>query len=676
MGEQLDHAIERASRKRWGYGAPITQFLAEDPELIVGALTTWYSFAVDPTQKVAWLEQISLLKKLLDRYAAARGALFLEYDIPRLGLRVDTVLVLEHVVFVLEFKVGARDYSRDAIDQVWDYALDLKNFHEASHTAPIVPILVATKAAAATLQIETGHHKDSVPIPLRCNAESLADAIKLGLQHFQSGGIDSDQWQQGRYHPTPTVVEAARALYAGHTVEEISRSDAGAENLTVTANRLAELIATVRKRHEKAIFFVTGVPGAGKTLVGLDIANRHTDKDDNLYSVYLSGNDPLVKVLHEALARDQVARAKRSGETLRIGEARSAVKQFIQNVHHFRDDCLASSDAPIEHIALFDEAQRAWDLHQTSSFMSRKKGIPGFDQSEPAFLISCLDRHEDWAVVVCLVGSGQEINTGEAGISEWLTAMRTRFADWQIYLSPRLREIEYHADAELEAIRSSSRAHWDDALHLATSMRSFRSERVSEFVNLLLALKVESARVALEQVLPNFPIRLTRHLDHAKAWLRQQARGSERYGIVVSSQAQRLKPHAIDIRVKVDPVQWFLESKQDVRSSYYLEDVATEFQVQGLELDWTCVVWDGDLRLNRNQWEHFSFKGKRWERIRKNIRQRYLLNAYRVLLTRARQGMVIVVPEGSADDPSRAPEYYDPAFKLLADIGIPALPPG
>ncbi|MCE5233901.1 MAG: DUF2075 domain-containing protein [Mizugakiibacter sp.] len=669
----MDHVVGSASRKRWGYGASIAQFLAEDPQLIVGELTTWSSFAVDPSQKVAWLEQISLLKKLLNPYAAARGALFFEYDIPRLGLRVDTVLVLEHVIFVLEFKVGARDYSRDAIDQVWDYALDLKNFHDASHTAPIVPILVATKAATAPLRITIGHHQDSVPIPLRCNDESLTDAIKLGLQHFQSGGIDPGQWQQGRYHPTPTIVEAARALYAGHTVGEISRSDAGAANLTVTANRLAELIARTRQRGEKAIFFVTGVPGAGKTLVGLDIANRHTDKSDNLYSVYLSGNGPLVKVLHEALARDQVTRAKLSGEGLRIGEARSAVKQFIQNVHHFRDDCLASSDAPIEHIALFDEAQRAWDLHETARFMQTKKGLPGFNESEPDFLISCLDRHDDWAVVVCLVGSGQEINRGEAGISEWLTAIRKRFESWQIYLSPRLREIEYHADAELEAIRSSSRTHWDGALHLATSMRSFRSERVSEFVNLLLALEVESARDALAKVLPNFPIRLTRHLGHAKEWLRQQARGSERYGIVVSSQAQRLKPHAIDIRVKVDPVQWFLESKEDVRSSYYLEDVATEFQVQGLELDWTCVVWDGDLRLNRNQWEHFSFKGKRWERIHKDVRQRYLLNAYRVLLTRARQGMVIVVPEGSADDPSRAPAYYDPAFKLLASLGIPEL---
>jgi len=322
---------------------------------------------------------------------------------------------------------------------------------------------------------------------------------------------------------------------------------------------------------------------------------------------------------------------------------------------------------------LFDEAQRAWDLHETAHFMKSKKGIDGFGESEPAFLISCLDRHDDWAVTVCLVGSGQEINRGEAGISEWLSAIRTRFDKWSVYLSPRLREVEYHADTELSALASNPRAHWDEALHLATSMRSFRSERVSEFVNLLLALEINGARAALAEVLPNFPIRLTRNLAHAKDWLRQQARGSERYGIVVSSQAQRLKPHAIDVRVKVDPVRWFLEEKDDVRSSYYLEDVATEFQVQGLELDWTCVVWDGDLRLNGGQWDYYGFKGKRWERVRKNIRQRYLLNAYRVLLTRARQGMVIVVPEGSRQDPSRAPSFYDPAHRLLSEIGIPSL---
>ena len=664
---------QRALRKRWGYGESIAKFLAEDPEFILGALTRWSGFADEVTQKAAWSEQISILKDLLRPYTHANGALFFEYDIPRLGRRVDTVLVLEHVLFVIEFKVGASAFTRDAIDQVWDYALDLKNFHEASHQIPIVPVLVATNADTASHPVEAGPHKDDVARPLCCGAAGLAGVIRLGLERFSPPPIGPDVWQSGRYHPTPTIVEAARALYAGHSVEEISRSDAGAANLTITSNRLAALIAQVRQRGEKAIFFVTGVPGAGKTLVGLDIANRHTNKDDSLYSVYLSGNGPLVSVLHEALARDQVARSKAKGETLRIGQARSAVKQFIQNVHHFRDDCLASADAPPEHIALFDEAQRAWDLHETAHFMKSKKGIDGFGESEPAFLISCLDRQDDWAVVVCLVGSGQEINRGEAGISEWLSAIRTRFGNWSVYLSPRLREVEYHADAELSALASNPRAHWDEALHLATSMRSFRSERVSEFVNLLLALEIDDARAALAEVLPNFPIRLTRNLAHAKDWLRQQARGSERYGIVVSSQAQRLKPHAIDVRVKVDPVRWFLEEKDDVRSSYYLEDVATEFQVQGLELDWTCVVWDGDLRLNGGQWDYFGFKGKRWERVRKNIRQRYLLNAYRVLLTRARQGMVIVVPEGSREDPSRAPSFYDPAHQLLSEIGIPAL---
>lgn len=662
-----------ALRKRWGYGAPIATFLEVDAQSILGALASWSGFADELSQKEAWKEQIAILKDLLRPRATSTGAVFFEYDIPRLGRRVDTVLLLGHVLFVLEFKIGASVFSREAIDQVWDYALDLKNFHETSHRIPIIPVLIATDADRGPPQIEVGPHKDDVPKPLCCNSAGLADVVQIGLALFSSNSIDADVWQDGRYHPTPTIVEAARALYAGHSVEEISRSDAGAKNLTVTANRLTSLIAEVRQRREKAIFFVTGVPGAGKTLVGLDIANRHTDKDDSLYSVYLSGNGPLVSVLHEALARDQVDRAREKDEALRIGQARSAVKQFIQNVHHFRDDCLANTAAPIEHIALFDEAQRAWDLGQTSGFMKRKKGVDGFDQSEPEFLISCLDRHDDWAVVVCLVGSGQEINTGEAGISEWLAAIRKRFHGWSAYLSPRLREIEYHADDELRALEENSRVHWDDALHLATSLRSFRSERVSEFVNCLLELEIDGAREALAEVLPNFPIHLTRNLDQAKDWLRHQARGNERYGIVVSSLAQRLKPHAIDVRVKVDPVRWFLEGKSNVRSSYYLEDVATEFQVQGLELDWTCVVWDGDLRLNGNQWDYFGFKGNRWQRIHKEIRRRYLLNAYRVLLTRARQGMVIVIPEGSTEDPSRSPAFYDPAYQLFTKLGVPAL---
>ncbi len=659
--------------RRWGYGAAIKYFLEECPNAVLGAIVASSEFADEPAQKAAWKQQIELLKDLLASRPSANGAIYFEYAIPRLGRRIDTLLVLEHVLFVLEFKAGATIFTRDAIDQVWDYALDLKHFHETSHHIPVVPVLIATHADAIPQTIEVTDHQDLLTRPVLCGADGLSRAIELGLDFFHDTAIQWSAWQRGRYLPTPTIVEAARALYAGHAVEEISRNDAGAQNLALTSRRLTELIKEVRVEKRKAIFLVTGVPGAGKTLVGLDIANKHTDKDDELYSVFLSGNGPLVSVLHEALARDRHAHAHAKGERLRLGEARSAVKQFIQNVHHFRDDCLASAEAPIEHIALFDEAQRAWDLTQTANFMQRKKGLPGFNQSEPDFLISCLDRHPDWAVVVCLVGSGQEINTGEAGISEWLAAIRQRFTDWDVYLSPRLREIEYHAEDELEALNTRPRVHWDQALHLGTSVRSFRSERVSAFVNQLLALELEQARSTLMEVLPKFPIRITRDLGHAKRWLRQQARGTERYGMIVSSQAQRLKPHAIDVRVKVDPVRWFLEGKQDVRSSYYLEDVATEFQVQGLELDWACVVWDGDLRFEDASWNYFGFKGKRWERVLKDERRRYLLNAYRVLLTRARQGMVIVVPEGEPADPTRLPSFYNPAHDLLTEVGIPAL---
>jgi hypothetical protein len=660
--------------QRWAYGASISAFLEADPYAILGHLVEASDFPVEQSQRSAWLRQIDLLKATLTPYAG-RGAVYFEYAIPRLGKRIDVVLVLDHVLFVLEYKVGERNFEAGALDQVWDYALDLKNFHEPSHHLPMAPILIATQADDVPAVIATTVHSDQLLQPIRANALTLADALKRVAEHFRAPTIDWVRWQAGRYLPTPTIVEAATALYAGHAVENISRNDAGAQNLALTANRVSEVIEDARRHGRKVICFVTGVPGAGKTLVGLDVANRHTNKDDDLYSVFLSGNGPLVRVLVEALARDRVRRAAEHGEKERIGEARSAVKQFIQAIHHFRDEGLIDPKPPVEHVALFDEAQRAWNQAQTSSFMRRKRGQPNFDASEPTFLIACMDRHPDWAVIVCLVGSGQEINTGEAGISEWLDAVRTRFPHWHVHLSPRLAEIEYHADQQLQDLHTRPNVSRDAALHLATSIRSFRSEKVSTFVNQLLALEHDAARETLREVAPNFPIRLTRSLPRAKQWLRDQARGTERYGVVVSSQALRLKPHAIDVRATIDPIHWFLHDKDDVRSSYYLEDVATEFQVQGLELDWTCVVWDGDLRLGSSGWDYYGFVGSRWQRVLKDERRRYLLNAYRVLLTRARQGMVIVVPEGDTQDPTRAPDFYDPAYRLLENTGAEPLEP-
>ena len=499
----------------------------------------------------------------------------------------------------------------------------------------------------------------------------LGSVIQNVLRFADGKDIDRTYWENGRYCPTPTIIEAAMALYNNHSVAEISRSDANAINLSQTSEAIADIIRNSRERSHKSICFVTGVPGAGKTLVGLNVATNHIDKADDLYSVFLSGNGPLVAILREALARDKVRRAKELGQRAKKGEVMSEIKMFVQNVHHFRDDCLLHRERPpIEHVAIFDEAQRAWNLEQTSAFMRRKKNTLNFNYSEPEFLISCLDRHTDWAVIVCLVGGGQEINTGEAGISEWIESLNRSFPDWHINISSRLTDKEYSAENVLDSLKSRQNVMYQDELHLAVSMRSFRAEHVSHLVKQLLDIEIHAARQIHEKVKRKYPIVLTRDLDKAKQWLKDQARGSERYGIVVSSQAQRLKPHAIDVKSPVDPIHWFLDGKDDVRSSYYLEDVATEFHVQGLELDWACVTWDADFRYSPKGWGHYSFCGDRWNKIKKEERKQYLKNAYRVLLTRARQGMVIVVPHGNTDDHTRDPSFYDATFEYLQEIGF------
>lgn len=655
------------------YSDPISAFLRRSDDEILGALLRSGTFAVETPQRDAWAEQIRILRHLLSDYADD-GKVYFEYSVPRLGKRIDVVAVIRQVVFVLEFKVGDNEFTSSARDQVWDYALDLKNFHETSHQALVAPVLVATAAASAPFSVAITAQADGVFLPINAAPAALKDVFASVLNFVSGARIDVDRWERGRYCPTPTIIEAAMALYGGHSVEDISRSDASATNLSQTSGAIADVITQAKAARRKSICFVTGVPGAGKTLVGLDIATKHIDKASDLYSVFLSGNGPLVAILREALTRDKVRRAKERGEKIKKGAAMSEVKLFIQNVHHFRDECLVDvARPPIEHVALFDEAQRAWNRDQTASFMRRKKGRAEFNQSEPEFLISCLDRHPDWAVIVCLVGGGQEINTGEAGIGEWIESLLRSFPSWQIHLSSRLQDAEYGAGRVLQQLQGRSNVVIRDELHLSVSMRSFRAENVSTLVKQLLDLEDAESRQTLQQIRDRYPIVLTRDLPRAKRWLREQARGSERYGMVVSSQAQRLKPHAIDVRSPMDPIHWFLDDKDDVRSSYYLEDVATEFHVQGLELDWACITWDADFRYTDRGWEHWSFCGDRWNRILKQERKTYLKNAYRVLLTRARQGMVIVVPDGDAQDPTRSANYYDPTFSYLAGIGIPVI---
>lgn len=657
-----------AMSRAW-YHASIVEFLDTRPETIVGRLAKNSDFALLTTQTDAWLTQITFLR---DQLIGLTGTLFLEFNIPRMGRRIDTVLLIGPVVFVVEFKVGDRVFERAGVDQVWDYALDLKNFHEASHSVSIIPILIATEATSSP-SIELQPDEDKVYRPVRVHPGRFREAIDLTMQTITGDALDNQRWSGAPYHPTPTIIEAARALYAQHSVEAIARYDAGAHNLRMTSSRIEELVDEARLRSRKLICFVTGVPGAGKTLVGLNIATRRRDVDQPTHAVFLSGNGPLVAVLREALTRDEVARQKSVGIRVRKGKVAESVKAFIQNVHNFRDEALFNSGPPAEHVVIFDEAQRAWNLRQTASFMKRKKNRPGFSDSEPEFLISCMDRHTEWAVIVCLVGGGQEIHTGEAGIDAWLDAVNSRFPHWYMHISSRLTDSEYAAGKAVDAVRRRKNTHFDDCLHLAVSMRSFRAENVSAFVKAVLDCEKQQARGIFARLTDRYPIAVTRDLSRAKEWIRTHARGTERFGLVASSKALRLKPHAIDIRVDVDPVHWFLNDKEDTRSSYYLEDAATEFQVQGLELDWACVTWDGDLRFSDTGWSFHDFRGDRWINIANSDNQRYLLNAYRVLLTRARQGMVIFVPPGDASDPTRSPEFYDSTFDYLTELGVPEL---
>ena len=650
------------------YSDTIDQFLKKTRNEILGQITSLNQFDSNRNTNQSWERQIDILKESL---IGLNGELFFEFSIPRMGRRVDCVLIIQNIVFVVEFKVGEKEYLNSNYDQVWDYALDLKNFHKPSHTALLVPILVATEAHDLEFQFLETSHEDKLIKPLKANKKNLKKILHYCLDfQKESLTINGNEFVSGSYSPTPTIIEAAVTMYKNHSVKDITRSDADAVNLTTTTKSVSEIIERAQIEKKKIICFVTGVPGAGKTLVGLDIATQHLDKEKDTHSIFLSGNGPLVAILQEALTRDTVSRQKEVGNNITKSKAKEGVKAFIQIIHHYRDAYLVDPTAPFDHVAIFDEAQRAWDKEQTVNFMKRKKNQPDFAYSEPEYLISCLDRHQDWAVIVCLVGGGQEINTGEAGISEWLYAIKNSFPKWEVHISPNLTDSEYNAFDAIKEIENECITVYNPDLHLSVSMRSYRAENVSLFIKQLLDLDTEAASDTLKHISDKYPIVITRDVETAKKWLKEKARGTERYGIVVSSQAYRLKPMAIDVRVETDPVHWFLGEKNDVRSSYYLEDVATEFQVQGLELDWACVTWDGDFRYSNDEWKTYSFVGNKWQNINKEERKLYLKNAYRVLLTRARQGMVIVVPEGNVEDHTRQPEFYNSTYEYFKRIGI------
>lgn len=646
------------------YNEAIGDFLKDSDERILGILTREHHHALEEPQRWAWLQQLSILRTAL----ATRpiGRIFLEFYIPRMGKRADAVLLAENVLFLLEFKIGATTYSANAFDQIEDYALDLKNFHEGSHSVAIVPVLISTKANSYPIS-EPSFADDLVAEPIGTNAVGLANLIEKACRKLTFPTVDADEWMSKGYKPTPTIIQAAEILYRTHSVTDISRSEA-AENLLDTRVAVSEAIDQARANQKKVICFVTGVPGSGKTLAGLNIATLRSEEHSDEHAVFLSGNGPLVDVLREALARDKV---QRDGVKKTVAERE--VRSFIQNIHHFRDQYVGNQDIPSEKVVVFDEAQRAWTRKQAASFMQRKRGHLTFDMSEPEFLISVMDRHPDWCTIVCLIGGGQEINTGEAGISEWISALESKFPAWEVHVSPRIVRPEYGSREEMKQFLASPRVQPNEHLHLAVSMRSYRAEALSEFIGHVVDNEPDLAQISYKKIQTAYPIYLTRDLHAARTWLRNRSRGTERFGLVASSGAQRLRPEGIYIKAAIDPVNWFLNDKTDVRSSYYLEDVASEFDVQGLELDWVGVCWDADLHFRDGSWISMAFKGTKWQSVKDESRRLYLKNAYRVILTRARQGMVLFVPKGDSSDPTRPPAFYDGTFAYLRSCGVPML---
>lgn len=647
------------------YNSSITNFIKEDSNSIFGKLSKNNQHTLEDLQKNAWLKQIEILKHSIKDLA---GNIYFEFSIPRMGKRVDNILIYNNIIFVIEFKVGDDQFTNHAQNQTIDYCLDLLNFHEGSHDKIIIPVLVATKAPS----LQNDFYKaKSFEKCILCNESNLSENLDKISETFKSDNfIDPVKWENSIYKPTPTIIEAAQALYKGHNVQEISRNDSGAINLSKTANAINQIIEHSKVNHKKSICFLTGVPGAGKTLAGLNIANERLKADELEHSVFLSGNGPLVDVLREALARDSVETAKQNGEKITKSEAERKAKSFIQNIHHFRDDNLKTDKAPIEKVVVFDEAQRAWNKEQVSKFMKTKKGIEDFNLSEPEYLINVMDRHKDWFTIVCLIGGGQEINTGEAGVSEWIASLKNKFENWDIYYSDKIlsEHSTYINDNELlNWLKNNGNKETD--LHLSVSIRSFRSEKVALFVHHLLENNPTEASSVYNSIKNNYPIFITRNLKKATTWLKKSAKGTERIGIIASSGGKRLKAEGLNVKNEISPAEWFLNPMDDVRSSYYLEDIATEFEIQGLEIDYTCLAWDINLYYD-NGWHFQNFKGSKWQNVNQEAVKKYILNAYRVLLTRARQGMIIYIPEVDNTDLTRPNIKYDLTYEYLKSCGL------
>jgi hypothetical protein len=663
------------------YARTIGEFLSESDTSILGTLAQANAEAkflqLESAAIEAWRSQFEIMRGALSTITqslsgSAGWGFLLEFPIPRRQRRIDLALLARDVVFVIEFKTAKPD--KGAFRQVEDYALDLADFHAPSRTAVLVPIVVAPGASNQTSDPSRGSGS-CVKRVQACEPSNLADRLQLDFSLYTSGTsaqIELNSWNNGAYRPVPSIVEAAMAIFSGMEVREIAHAHTDAHNLTSTVDSIFDAIEKAKRDGRKSICFVTGVPGSGKSLAGLRAVHDSRIKEKlGTDPNFLSGNGPLVKILREALIRDFVRRKGQSKH-----KARREVETLIQNIHAFAkyywEECPTSQ--PHEKIIVFDEAQRAWSA-------KKNKRKFGRDISEPSMILTIMDRHPDWAVVVALVGGGQEIHDGEAGLAEWGRTLSAGFRHWRVLASPEALEggpsvagsrlFEGDTSGGLEIVPTP-------VLHLKISTRSYRAVAITEWSNEILRGNVDEALRALAEV-EQFPVVVTRDLAKAKDWLRNQTRGMARCGLVASSGATRLRAYGFETSTGFHrdyPYEyWFLNGPEDVRSSFQLEVVATEFEIQGLELDWVGLCWGGDLEWDSQSgnWNTRRFVGTAWKSIKVPLNRDYVLNSYRVLLTRARQGMVIWVPPGDNSDPTLDPTGLDVTANILIKSGLKAL---
>jgi hypothetical protein len=658
------------------YSSLITDFLKTSSTEILGALTTGASKdshpSIETTQTISWEKQILILKATLLSIANLEkdAGILLEYFIPRRSKRIDAVLLTRNIVFVLEFKNNNIElnstYKRNDLEQCEDYALDLRDFHKESRNKVIVPILIDTSAGEV---FQSAGNLDLVKNVIAVyNKDSLVKEIIRCIATFGSKhAISLHNWDSSAYEPTPTIIEAAQSLYSKHSVRDITTTGADRYNLGRTTQAVLKAVDFAMENKKKVIIFVTGVPGSGKTLVGLNITHDRTIRGKGYNASFLSGNYPLVTVLQQALAIDKAKRENISRQSA-LRDAQTKVQHVLNFKRHYFNSPL---EKPDERIIIFDEAQRAWNKEQ---MMKKSEKSERYTSSEPELIMDIMDRQKDWCVIIGLVGSGQEIHNGEAGLREWGNTIKTKHNDWVTFCSPQACSDTNATKNQtlFKSIPNQITVFQDLSLHLNTSIRSYKATMLSDWVNALLNNNPQLARKIISQ-LSEYPLVVTRDLTKAKSWLKQHCRGTRNSGLICSSGAKRLRPLGIETEIDIDVGKWFLSNASDIRSSTFLELPATEFEIQGLERDWICLAWDQNLTRDANGWIYRNFCGSKWKLVQHELKKEYLLNTYRVLLTRGREGLVIFVPQGDSQDITRTPAHYDSIYAYLRCIGIPEL---